>query len=323
MKACRLELSQSSNGLTNDRKHRYLQYSPDFIIEFWPVVPPNAGVRISQIPTESEPLTVSNVLAQELIEAGVHFGHRSSRWNPKMRPYIFGRKNLIHIIDVRETIRGLLRGKKYLKQVAATGSLVLFVGTKRQGQEAIAREANRCGMPYVSERWLGGTLTNFRTIRNRLARLEELEELLPSDAFHNYSKKMQSSLRREHRKMLRNLGGIRTLSRLPECLVIFDPKKEKNAINEARKMGITTVALIDTDCDPDLVDLPIPGNDDSIRSIELVASRLADAILEGKADIAEKKQSKDEGASSETKPAKPAPKARGNVTPPSPNPAKT
>jgi small subunit ribosomal protein S2 len=172
-------------------------------------------------------------------------------------------------------------------------------------------------MPYVSERWLGGTLTNFRTIRNRLARLEELEELLPSDAFHKYSKKMQSSLRREHRKMLRNLGGIRTLSRLPECLVIFDPKKEKNAINEARKMGITTVALIDTDCDPDVVDLPIPGNDDSIRSIELVTSMLADAIIEGRAEVAEKNPSKDEGATRDAKPAKAAPKARGNVAPPS------
>jgi small subunit ribosomal protein S2 len=265
---------------------------------------------------------VSTALAQELIEAGVHFGHRSSRWNPKMRPYIFGRKNLIHIIDVRETIRGLLRSKKYLKQVADTGSLILFVGTKRQGQEAIAREASRCGMPYVSDRWLGGTLTNFRTIRNRLARLEELEELLPSDAFHSYSKKMQSSLRREHRKMLRNLGGIRTLSRLPECLVVFDPKKEKNAISEARKMGITTVALIDTDCDPDMVDLPIPGNDDSIRSIELVAARLADAILEGKATLAASNQSQAEGGDGESKGAKPAPRARGNVAPPAAKPAK-
>lgn len=248
--------------------------------------------------------------------------HRSSRWNPKMRPYIFGRKNLIHIIDVRETIRGLLRSRKYLQQVAATGSLVLFVGTKRQGQEAIAREANRCGMPYVSDRWLGGTLTNFRTIRNRLARLEELEALLPSDAFHSYSKKMQSSLRREHRKMLRNLGGIRTLSRLPECLVVFDPKKEKNAINEARKMGITIVALIDTDCDPDMVDLPIPGNDDSIRSIELVAARLADAILEGKASLEATGQTAGEGKDSDTKSAKPAPRARGNVAPPAARPAK-
>jgi small subunit ribosomal protein S2 len=239
---------------------------------------------------------VSNVLAQELIEAGVHFGHRASRWNPKMRPYIHGRRNLIHIIDVRETIRGLLRARKYLKQVASTGSLVLFVGTKRQGAEAVAREAARCGMPYVSDRWLGGTLTNFRTIRNRLARLEELETLIPSDAFGKYSKKMQSSLRREHRKMLRNLGGIRTLARLPECLVVFDPKKEKNAVNEARKMGIATVALIDTDCDPDLIDLPIPGNDDSIRSIELVAARLADAVLEGKAATATDAQVAAEGA---------------------------
>jgi len=257
---------------------------------------------------------VSNVLAQELIEAGVHFGHRASRWNPKMRPYIHGRKNLIHIIDVRETIRGLLRAKKYLKQVAGTDSLVLFVCTKRQGTEAIAREAARCGMPFVSERWLGGTLTNFRTIRNRLARLEELEVLIPSDKFATYSKKMQSSLRREHRKMLRNLGGIRTLSRLPECLVVFDPKKEKNAISEARKMGLTTVALIDTDCDPDLVDLPIPGNDDSIRSIELVAARLADAILEGKAESASTAQVTAEGSDAASGDAgKPKPRARPMV----------
>jgi len=258
---------------------------------------------------------VSNVLAQELIEAGVHYGHRASRWNPKMKPYIHGRRNLIHIIDVRETIRGLLRARKYLKQVAANGSLVLFVSTKRQGADAIAREAERCGMPYVNERWLGGTLTNFRTIRNRLARLEELEGLLPSDAFGSYSKKMQSSLRREHRKMLRNLGGIRTLSRLPECLVVFDPKKEKNAVNEARKMGITTVALIDTDCDPDMVDLPIPGNDDSIRSIELVAGRLADAIAEGKASASVETQAAAEGAegSEPTAAAKPKPRARPNV----------
>jgi small subunit ribosomal protein S2 len=256
---------------------------------------------------------VSNVLAQELIEAGVHFGHRASRWNPKMRPYIHGRRNLIHIIDVRETIRGLLRARKYLKQVASSGVLVLFVGTKRQGAEAVAREASRCGMPYVSDRWLGGTLTNFRTIRNRLARLEELEALLPSDAFSSYSKKMQSSLRREHRKMLRNLGGIRTLSRLPECLVVFDPKKEKNAINEARKMGITTVALIDTDCDPDVVDLPIPGNDDSIRSIELVAARLADAIAEGKASTAAQSQAAAEGGDAEAGGGRPKPKARPMV----------
>ena len=223
------------------------------------------------------------VLVKQLIEAGVHFGHRASRWNPKMRPYIYARQKLIHIIDVRETIRGLLRSKKYLRQVAGGGGLVLFVGTKRQAGETIEREALRCGMPYVSDRWLGGTLTNFRTIRNRLARLEELEKIRSSEQLDTYSKKMQSALTREYRKMHRNLNGMRTMSRLPECLVIIDPKKERNAVKEAQKLGITTVALIDTDSDPDVVDLPIPGNDDSIRSIELIVQQLADAILESKA----------------------------------------
>ena len=234
-------------------------------------------------------------LVKQLIEAGVHFGHRASRWNPKMRPYIYGRRNLIHIIDVRETIRGLIRARKYLMQVAAGGSLVLFVGTKRQAAETIDRESTRCGMPFVTDRWLGGTLTNFRTIRSRLARLEELETLRNSDAFAEYSKKMQSALNREYRKMFRNLNGMRTMNRLPECLVIVDPRKEKNAVNEARKLGIATVALIDTDCDPDMVDLPIPGNDDSIRSIELVAQQLADAVLEGKANSADVASVKPEG----------------------------
>lgn len=222
------------------------------------------------------------VLVKELIEAGVHFGHRSSRWNPKMRPYIYAKKNLIHIIDLRETVKGLLRARKYLSQVAANGSLILFVGTKRQAAEAIEREAQRCGMPYVSDRWLGGCLTNFRTIRSRLARLEELEDIRNSDRLSEYSKKMQSALNREYRKMYRNLNGIRTMNRLPEVLVVIDPKKERNAVREARKMGLATVALIDTDCDPDEVDLLIPGNDDSIRSIELIVKSLADAVIEGK-----------------------------------------
>jgi small subunit ribosomal protein S2 len=226
---------------------------------------------------------LATVLVKQLIEAGVHFGHRASRWDPKMRPYIHGRRGLIHIIDVRETIRGLIRAKKYLAQVAGGGSLVLFVGTKRQAAETIERECVRCGMPYINDRWLGGTLTNFRTIRSRLTRLDELDGLRTTNEILAYSKKMQSALSREHRKMFRNLHGMRTMNRLPECMVIIDPKKERNAIREARKLGITTVALIDTDCDPDLVDLPIPGNDDSIRSIELIAQQLADAIIEGKA----------------------------------------
>ena len=224
---------------------------------------------------------MSETLVQELVEAGAHFGHRASRWNPKMAPYIYARKNGIHIIDVRETIRGLLRAKKYLAQVAAQGSLVLFVGTKRQASAAVERESLRCHMPFVAERWLGGTLTNFRTVRSRLGRLEEVEKIRGGEEINTYSKKMQAALAREYRKMYRNLNGLRTLNRMPECLVIVDPTKEKNAVKEARALGITTVSLIDTDCDPDLIDLPVPGNDDGIRSIELIMRHLAEAILVG------------------------------------------
>ena len=235
-------------------------------------------------------------LAKRLIEAGVHYGHRASRWNPKMAPYIYARKNLIHIIDIRETIRGLLRAQKYMRQVASHGGQVLFVGTKRQASETVEREVSRCSMPYVSERWLGGTLTNFRTIRSRLGRLEELESILGSDEIQSYSKKMQSSLNREYRKMYRNLNGMRSMNRLPECLFVVDPRKEKNAIREAQKLGITTIALIDTDCDPDAVDLPIPGNDDGIRSIELVTTLLADAVLVGHAEAPTKAKEGKEGS---------------------------
>ena len=249
---------------------------------------------------------MSSALVKQLVESGVHFGHRSSRWNPKMRPYIYARRNKIHIIDVRETIRGLLRAKKYLANVSGHGSLVLFVGTKRQAGEAVQKAAERCGMPYVNDRWLGGTLTNFRTIRSRLTRLEELERIRESDELNTYSKKMQSSLTREYRKMYRNLNGMRTMNRLPECMVIVDPKKEKNAVKEARKMGIATVALIDTDCDPDQVDLPIPGNDDSMRSIDLIINIIADAIAEGKAQAASQQQQKSEGAETAAPAASPA-----------------
>ena len=225
---------------------------------------------------------MASPIVQEMIEAGVHFGHRTSLWNPKMAPYIFGRKNQIHIMDIRETLRGLLRAKKYLSQVAAGGSLILFVGTKRQAGEAVESQASRCGMPFVSERWLGGTLTNFRTIRSRLTRLEELETLRNSEAMGNYSKKMQSALNRDYRKMYRNLNGLRTMNRLPECMFLVDPGKERNAVREAKRLGITTVALIDTDSDPSQIDLPIPGNDDGIRSVELILKQLADAVIAGK-----------------------------------------
>lgn len=241
-------------------------------------------------------------LVQKLIEAGAHFGHRVSRWNPKMAPYIYGRKNLIHIIDIRETLRGMLRAKKYLSQVANGGSLILFVGTKRQASEVIQREATRCGMPFVSERWLGGALTNFRTVRNRMSRLEQLEKIMGGEELNTFSKKMQSSLKREYNKIYRNLNGLRSMNRIPECLVIVDPNKEKNAIKEARKLGITTVALIDTDCDPSLIDLPIPGNDDGIRSIDLIMKQLADAVLAGRAENPESQKSAPAAASAQAAP---------------------
>jgi small subunit ribosomal protein S2 len=200
-----------------------------------------------------------------------------------MAPYIYARKNQIHIIDIRETVRGLLRAKKYLQQVSSGGSLILFVGTKRQASEAVERESLRCKMPFVAERWLGGTLTNFRTIRSRLTRLDEVEKIKNGEEINAYSKKAQAALGREHRKMYRNLNGLRTMNRMPECMVIIDPKKERNAVKEARAMGITTVALIDTDCDPDQIDLPIPGNDDGLRSVEVIMRHLADAVLAGSA----------------------------------------
>jgi small subunit ribosomal protein S2 len=223
------------------------------------------------------------LVVKDLIDAGVHFGHRAGRWNPKMKPYIYGKRNLIHIIDLKETVRGLLRATKFFHRIAASGGLILFVGTKRQAAETLIEECTRSGMPYVTERWLGGTLTNFRTIRSRLERLVELESILDGEQALSYSKKMISTLTRERRKIERNLRGIRNMNRLPEALLVVDPRREHIAVAEARKLGLKVVALLDTDCDPDLIDLPIPGNDDSMRSIELLIKRLNDAIIEGRA----------------------------------------
>src|SRR4051812_29815876 len=198
-----------------------------------------------------------------------------------MRPYIYGKRNLIHIIDLRETVKGLIRATRLLTRVAAQGSLILFVGTKRQAQEAVAREARRVWMPFVSERWIGGTFSNFRTIRDRLHRLQELERLMETGEITSYSKKRRSTLLREMKKIHRNLAGIRTMNRPPGALVIVDPHSEASAVKEARVSGIPTVALIDTDSDPDQIDLAIPGNDDSIRSIDLMLKTLSDAIRDG------------------------------------------
>ena len=226
---------------------------------------------------------------KDMLEAGVHFGHNCARWNPKMRPYIYGRRNRIHIIDIKETVRGLLRASKYLQKIAAQNSMILFVGTKRQASEPVAEAARACGMPFVSERWLGGMLTNFRTVRSRLKRLEELEGLEATGEINTYSKKRQSTLRRELKKVKRNLDGIRTLSRLPDAVVVIDPKNEKNCIRECRLLGVKIVSLIDTDSDPDWVDLPIPGNDDSIRSIRIILNHLSDAVKAGKSLVADVK----------------------------------
>ncbi len=221
-------------------------------------------------------------LVKSLIEAGIHFGHRTSGWNPKMAPYIYGKKNGIHIIDVRETIKGLLLAKKFITRTVAEGKDVLFVGTKRQARPAILKACEESGMHYVTERWLGGTLTNFRTIRSRLKRLEELETLMAGEEWESYSKKMASQLTRERRKIHRNLSGIRNMDRLPGALVVVDVRRETNALREARTLGIPTVCLLDTDGDPDMVDIPIPCNDDAMRAISLVLGELANAANEGK-----------------------------------------
>ena len=221
-------------------------------------------------------------LDQDLIEAGIHFGQRASSWNPKMQPYIYGKRNGIHIIDVKETVKGLLLAKRYITAVVGENKDVCFVGTKRQAKTVIEQRVTDVKMHYVTERWLGGTLTNFRTIRLRLKRLEELEAIEANDNFQSYSKKMESQLRREMRKIKRNLDGIRNMSKLPGVLVIVDPGREQTAVHEARKLGIPTICLVDTDGDPDVVDIPIPGNDDSMRSIDVIIRELCKAVSDGK-----------------------------------------
>jgi small subunit ribosomal protein S2 len=225
---------------------------------------------------------LASPLVRELLDAGIHFGHRCSRWNPKMAPFIYGRREQIHVIDIRETLRGLLRARKFIARTIGNGGDVLFVGTKRQAREIVQRHAERCAMHSVTERWLGGTLTNFRTIRSRLQRLEELEALVGSPQWESgYSKKMKAQLSRELQKIQRNLAGVRRMNRLPAALVVIDVRKEVNAVREAQSLEIPTICLIDTDSDPDFADIAIPGNDDAMRGIELIVRELADAVLEG------------------------------------------
>jgi len=233
---------------------------------------------------------VAKELTRKLINAGVHFGHGVSRWNPKMSPFIFAKRGNIHIIDVKKTLKGLLIAKKLLAEVVSSGKDVVFVGTKRQAQKAAEAASAKCGMHYVSQRWLGGMLTNFRTIRSRLQRLEQLEAMAIDGTLDSESKKQASRLKREMRKIKANLQGVRNMSRLPGAVIVVDAKKEYLALREAKKLNIATVGLLDTDSDPDTVDVAIPANDDSIRAIELILNELADAVAIGKTMVAARQQ---------------------------------
>lgn len=243
-------------------------------------------------------------LVKDLIESGIHFGQRRSSWNPKMQPYIFGTRNKIHIIDIRETIKGLLLARRFITKIVSEGKDVCLIGTKRQARASIEKSAMEVGMPYVTERWLGGTLTNFRTIRDRLKRLEELERLVESGEIETYSKKMTSQLTREKAKITRNLQGIRTMGKLPGAMFVVDTTREVNALREARSLGIPTICLIDTDGDPDLADIVIPGNDDSMRSIDVVVREIAEAVKQGKAGRTAAAEGADEQSSPGAAPAR-------------------
>jgi small subunit ribosomal protein S2 len=254
---------------------------------------------------------LAELQVKELLDAGIHFGHPASRWNPKMAPYIFGKRNYIHIIDLKETVKGIIRAKRFLTRLVAEGKDVVFVGTKRQARASVEQEAKRCGMPFVSYRWLGGTLTNFRTIRSRMSRLEELDGVLASTTSQTYSKKMISTLQREHRKMKRNLDGLRTMERLPGALIIVDTVREKNAVHEANRLDIPVVALADTEANPDVVTVLIPGNDDAMRAIEIVLRHLTDAVIEGRANRAARAAVEGEGQALTRGPSRP--RSRGQA----------
>jgi small subunit ribosomal protein S2 len=224
-----------------------------------------------------------DVTMKQLLEAGVHFGHQTSRWNPKMKPYIFGARNGIHIIDLQQTVTMFKDVETVVRDLAASGGNVLFVGTKKQAQDAIREEAVRCGMFHVHNRWLGGTLTNFSTIRASIDRLRKLEEMENDPRIVDaLTKKEMLGLKREKDKLEQSLGGIKAMRKLPDAVFVIDPKQEEIAVKEARKLGIPVVAVIDTNCDPDMIDYKVPGNDDAIRAIRLFCSAIADAVLEGK-----------------------------------------
>jgi len=226
---------------------------------------------------------MTDISMKQLLEAGVHFGHQTSRWNPKMKPYIFGARNGIHIIDLQQTVTMFKDVETVIRNIAAGGGNVLFVGTKKQAQDSVREEAERCGMFHVHNRWLGGTLTNFSTIRQSIERLRKLEEMESDPKIvEALTKKEMLGLKREKDKLEQSLGGIKGMRKLPDAIFVVDPKQEEIAVREARKLGIPVIAVIDTNCDPDMVDYKIPGNDDAIRAIRLFCAAMADAVIEGK-----------------------------------------
>ena len=229
---------------------------------------------------------------KELLEAGVHFGHQTKRWNPKMKEYIFGERNGIYIIDLQKTLKMFKEASKFVQDLAADGKIVLFVGTKRQAQDAIAEEATRCGMFYVNQRWLGGLLTNWVTVQKSVKRLKELDDMATDGRYELLPKKEVIKLERERKHLQANLAGIKNMNRLPDAIFVIDSNKEQIAVREARKLGIPVVAVVDTNCDPSEVDYVIPGNDDALRAIRLFASKIADSVVEG-SQVASDKQTAD------------------------------
>ncbi len=225
---------------------------------------------------------MSAISMKQLLEAGVHFGHQTKRWNPKMAPYIFTTRNGIHIIDLQKSVGKVDEAYNAISKIVRDGGTILFVGTKRQAQEAIKEEAIRCGEFYVDIRWLGGMLTNFKTIESRIKRLKDLERMENDGTFDKLPKKEVSLLKKEHDKLEANLGGIRDMKKLPSCVFVVDPKKEKLCVAEARKLGITVIGIADTNADPDELDFIIPGNDDAIRAVKLIVAKMADAVIEAK-----------------------------------------
>ncbi len=229
---------------------------------------------------------MATLTMKELLEAGVHFGHQTKRWNPKMQKYIFGERNGIYIIDLQKTLKKFREAYGFVRDLGAGGGTVLFIGTKKQAQETVFEEATRCMMFYVNQRWLGGTLTNFATIRKSIARLKKLEEMKETGEFDRVPKKEALELDREREKLLKTLIGIKAMEQLPSAVFIIDPRKERIAVAEAQRLGIPIVAIVDTNCDPTGIDYPIPGNDDAIRAVRLITSRIADALNEGRGTLA-------------------------------------